>query len=206
MLRFWISLNVLHALLRRLDAHIIYLNDRTLCMYLNGLASVGPDYNSMLAMLRNELRTLESSEVYVLASSSGGFVGLRAAMDLEAESFAGMSIRTKLERSPDRLTPGAQRLLERCRDPGMFVDLKDLLASSEYPRSVQLYCGELHQRDRMQAERLESIPRTQIHLLPGYRLHNPISGLIARGEFHQMLRRFMGEALVPVGVDTRSPG
>jgi hypothetical protein len=195
MLRFWLSLNVLHIFLRKLDANIIYLNDHSACLYLNGLASVGRDYNAMIGMLREQIRQFGSSQVFVLAISAGGFVGLRAAMDLKAESFAGMSIRSTLARSTDEpLTPFAKDLVERCKDPSMFVDLADLLADSEYPRSIQLYCGEHNTKDRFQAERLTHIPRAEIVSVPGYRLHNPISGLIARGQFEAMLQKFVRTA------------
>jgi pimeloyl-ACP methyl ester carboxylesterase len=195
MLRFWLSLNVLHTFLRKLDANIIYLNDHSASLYLNGLSSVGPDYKSLIDMLRGQVQEFGTEKVFVLAISAGGFVGLRAAMDLEAESFAGMSIRSTLARTGDEpFTPFAKDLVERCKDPSMFVDLADLLPASEYPRSIQLYCGEHNAKDRFQAERLTHIPRVEIVSVPGYRLHNPISGLIARGQFEGMLRKFVGTA------------
>ena len=191
-LRFWLSLNALHLFLRKLNAHVIYLSDHSGTMYLNGLTSIGPGYQSMLKMLKEQLGLLDPHEIYVLATSVGGFVGLRAAMDLQAECFAGMSIRTTL--APSSSTPIStveQYAIQACKYPEMLVDLRPLVEACEYPRRIQLYCGDHSNLDLAHAHNLAEIPRVEINYLEWYKRHDAISGLIARGEFERMLQRFI---------------
>jgi hypothetical protein len=193
---FWVSLNVLHVFLRRMNANVIYLSDHTACLYLNGLNSVGPGYESLLKMLREQLTSLGATDLYVLATSVGGFVGLRAAMDLQAQGFAGTSIWSKVEGTQDgRGSIAISRAIENCRYPEMLVNLRELLEKSEYPRRILLYCGEHNETDKAQAENLRGIPRVEINYLEGYRPHDAISGLIGRGQFERMLHRLvMGDS------------
>jgi hypothetical protein len=194
-LRFWLSLNALHVFLRKLDSHVIYLSDHSASMYLNGLNSVAPSYGSMITLLEEQLAALGSKQVFVLASSAGGFVGLRSAIDLQAECFAGMSIRTSLLPVGDRPQSALQTLLlKRCRDPSMIIDLRDKLEDSPFPRRLQLYCGANNKMDRAHAEHL--LPRAEITYLDDYQRHDAISGLIARGELGAMLERFLEEPAV----------
>lgn len=199
-LRFWLSLNALHVFLRKLDSHVVYLSDHSGTLYLNGLTSLGAGYERMLEVLEEQLQALGCRKLFVLASSAGGFVGLRAAIDLRADCFAGMSIRTSLVPFKGFAPPPMQqRILERCRDPGMIIDLHDMLAASDYPSSVQLYCGEATNADRTHAEHLADIPRVEVQYLKEYRRHDVISGLIARGELDAMLKRFVGDTPTGVG-------
>lgn len=190
--RFWLSLNALHHFLRKLDAHVIYLSDHSGRMYLNGLTSVGPGYESMLEKLRHQLRELGPHDLYVLASSAGGFVGLRAAMDLEARCFAGMSIQTTLTPSDGASLPiYSKQAIKNCRYPEMLIDLRQALESSNYPQRIQLYCGDRNIVDRSHADNLGAIRRAEINYLKNYDAHDTISGLIARGEFEQVLQRLV---------------
>jgi hypothetical protein len=202
-LRFWLSLNALHLFLRKLNANVVYLSDHTACMYLNGLASVAPSYDQMVDMLREQLRELGDNDLHVLASSAGGFVGLRTAIDLKAQSFAGMSIRTTLASKSSQMAPVLRYAVARCRDPSMLVNLRDMVVASDQPRRIQLYCGESNPVDRAHAENLQGIPRVDVIHLKAYRPHDAISGLIARGEFEPMLRRFVADSQ-PAAATTES--
>jgi hypothetical protein len=193
--RFWLSLNVFHYFLRALDAHVIYLNDHKGHMYLNGLASVGPDYGSMLKVLGDQISGLGASKLHVLAVSAGGFVGLRAAMDLRAASFAGMSVMTTLAES-DGLpkSPLAVYMARGCRDPDMLLNLRPLLEGSGYPQRVLLYCGALNEFDKAHMENLSGIRRVELRYLENFKPHNVVSGMIARGEFGSVLRDLISDS------------
>jgi hypothetical protein len=203
-LRFWLSLNALDRFLRRFDAHLIYLSDHSAAMYLNGLASIGPGYDRLLTMLKKELDVLAAREVFVLASSAGGFVGLRAAADLQARCFAGMSIRTTLSPSSRLpMPPLEERAVAACQYPEMLIDLRPFIQATEYPLCIQLYCGDQSELDAAHARNLAGIPRVEVNYLKDYEAHDAISGLIARGEFEQVLHKFVrgaaGADLVPAG-------
>jgi pimeloyl-ACP methyl ester carboxylesterase len=191
-LRFWLSLNALDQFLRRFDAHVIYLSDHSGTMYLNGLGSIGPGYDNLLRMLRKQLDILGPREILVLASSAGGFVGLRAAVDLQAQCFAGMSIRTTLSPSSRILmSPFEEQAVGACRYPEMLIDLRPFIQATTYPLCIQLYCGDRSELDAAHARNLAGIPRVEVNYLKDYEAHDAISGLIARGEFEQVLHRFV---------------
>lgn len=195
--RFWISLNTLHVFLRKLDANVIYLNDQSASMFVNGLASVGPGYGNMLKVLREQLAALRGegpgdNSLHVLATSAGGFIGLRTAIDLRADSFAGMSIRTTLADDGQVLmTPFERYAIRQCRDPAMLVDLRPILTASAFPRRIQLYCGDSNPFDMSHAKHLGGIPRVDITYIDDYRAHDTVGELIARGTFGEMLTRFV---------------
>jgi hypothetical protein len=191
-LRFWLSLNALDHFLRRFDAHVIYLSDHSATMYLNGLANIGPGYDNLLRTLEKHLNILAVREVLVLASSAGGFVGLRAAVDLQARRFAGMSIRTTFSPSSSLLmSPLEERAIASCRYPEMLIDLRPVIEASTYPLSIQLYCGDRSKLDAAHAKNLAGIPRVEVNYLKDYGAHDAISGLIAAGEFERVLQRFV---------------
>jgi hypothetical protein len=201
-LRFWLSLNALDHFLRRFDAHVIYLSDHSGTMYLNGLASIGPGYDNLLRVLQKQLDILAPREIFVLASSGGGFVGLRAAVDLQARRFAGMSIRTTFSPSSRiPVSPVEERAAATCRYPEMLIDLRPFIQAATYPLSIQLYCGDRHKLDAAHARNLAGIPRVEVNFLKDYEAHDAICGLIARGQFEQVLHRFVtgaaGADLVP---------
>jgi hypothetical protein len=201
--RFWLSLNALHVFLRRFDAHVIYLNDHSGAVFMNGLQSVGPGYESLLGMLREQLTLLAARDVYVLATSGAGFVGLRVAVDLEAEAFAGMSIRTDLSpSSPIQTSPFERFIIGACRDPGMLIDLRPVVEASKFPRRIQLYTGDENRTDVAHTENLRGIPRVEINYLESHKRHDAVSALIARGTFTEVLKRFVdGDSAVPTNAD-----
>jgi hypothetical protein len=119
-------------------------------------------------------------------------------MDLKAECFAGMSIRTTLDPdSPIQTSPFERYVINVCRYPEMLMDLRPLVEASEFPRRIQLYCGDHNRLDIAHASNLAGIPRVEVRQLQGFRPHDTISGLIARGHFQQMLRDFVGADPAP---------
>lgn len=194
--RFWLSLMMLHLFLKRLDTHLIYLTDLRQLIFLDGLATVARGYDGLLGALRGTLDQLGADEVHVLANSAGGFAGLRYAMDLQAKSFLGMSIRTDLS-VDSRLPIGdffkRPELWEAV--PDMMVDLKPMLAASRWPERVTLYSGDTNPVDRPHALHIADLPNVEVNLLENHDQHDVISGLLARGDFEAVLRRFVyGEA------------
>ena len=196
--RFWLSLNVLHQFLRRLNAHVIYLGDHSGRMYVNGLTTIEPGYDALVRILRAQLDDLGVNRVHVMAMSAGGFVGLRAAKDLKAAGFAGTGIKTTLDRVDGIATgPYIDRVINDCRYPEMLGNLRHEIAASEFPRRILLYCGDLNTVDRAHAENLSGIERVEVHFLTNYRPHNVVSGMVARGQFLPMLQRLMADPAEP---------
>ena len=178
---------------------MIYLSDHSGAMYVNGLASVGPGYGSMIGMLREQLESLTPTDLYVMATSAGGFVGLRTAIDLQADAFTGMSIRSDLSPSSPIMTlPFERYVLKVCKDPEMLVNLRPLVEASDFPRRIQLYTGDALKIDLDHTENLRGIPRVKITYLDAHYRHDVVGGLIARGLFAGVLRHLIGESDEPL--------
>lgn len=190
--RFWLSLMLLHAFLRRLQSHVIYLVDLRRMMFFDGLQTVAKGYHGLLRALRRTVKQLGADDIRVLAISVGGFAGLRYALDLQATSFLGMSIRTDFsERTSASMHPFFRREELRRAAPNMFVDLKPLLAKCRWPEKITLYCGEGNRVDRRHALHLADLPNVEIVMLESLASHNVISALLAKGTFEDVLRDFV---------------
>jgi hypothetical protein len=103
-----------------------------------------------------------------------------------------MSIRTTFSPSSSLLmSPLEERAAAACRYPEMLIDLRPVIQATPYPLGIQLYCGDQSKLDAAHARNLAGIPRVEINYLTDYGAHDAISGLIARGEFEQVLHRFV---------------
>ncbi len=189
--RFWLSLMMLHAFLKRLGTHIVYLSDLRGMIFFDGLETVAKGYRGLLAALHETIRSLGAEDVHVMGNSAGGFAALRYAMDLHAKTFFGASIRTDL--SPGTTLPVNPffRNPRLARFPEMNVDLKGLLAYNAWPERIMLFCGEDNPGDLPHALHLADLPNVEVTTLAGYREHDVISGLLASGRFDAVLKRFI---------------
>jgi pimeloyl-ACP methyl ester carboxylesterase len=199
--RIWLSLMMLHMFLKRLNTHVIYLTDHRQLIFIDGLETVAQGYEGLRDALARTLDDLGVEELHVMANSAGGFVGLRAAAELKAKSFLGMSIRTDLsENSPIPVGDFFKRPELRAAAPHLMVDLKPLLRASPWPERIILYSGDGNPIDRPHAEHLADLPNATVNLLPNHALHDVVSALLIRGDLEAVLRDFVyGGAAAPGG-------
>jgi len=187
--QFWMTLHVLHQYVGKLDAHVVYLSDHRGRMYLDGLTGHARGYPDMLAMLKQTVDDLGVSKTFMMATSAGGYVGLRAAADLGAESFLGLSIRTDLT-GGQPLGVFEKRVIDRCQHKDMLMDLRPYLSGRPHPKRVHLYCGEANPLDAAHAAHLDGLPNVTVRYLPKYKLHDIVPELLSRGQFEDVLREF----------------
>lgn len=197
--RFWMSINVLHHFLKRYGANILYLSDHRGQMYLTGLTGLDGGYAGMVQMLSTQLSELGATDVYVMASSAGGFVGLMAASDLKAEAYLGLSIRTDLT---GRLPRGAyiDRAIEKARAPQMVTNLRPFIEARSTPRRIYLCCGDAHEVDYQHVANLTGLPNVHLRLLPGTSIHDVTPVLLSSGLFEKLLDELMGPSAEKVAV------
>jgi pimeloyl-ACP methyl ester carboxylesterase len=189
--RFWLSLMVLHAFLKRLGTHIIYLTDLRYLIFFDGLETVAKGYRGLLEALLDTVRSLGAEDIHIMGNSAGGYVALRYAMDLHAKTFLGTSIRTDL--SLGSTLPLGSFFDDPALDayPHMRVDLKPLLARSAWPERIMLFCGEQNPVDLPHAMHLAYLPNVELTLLGSYVDHDVIAGLLGRGQLDAVLKRFV---------------
>jgi hypothetical protein len=193
--RFYVSLQVLDRFLKPYGANVLYLADHSSCAYLNGLPGAAPGYSAMLDLIGRSAAMLQARRVFVLATSIGGFVGLRCAADLRAEAFLGLGIRTDFSLAARQSAGEMIRSLgKHCRDDAMLIDLRPYLAASQWPSKVHLIAGDSNESDAWQAERLRGLPRVELSFLNKYAEHDVVVGLVERGMFQDVLGGFMAGA------------
>jgi hypothetical protein len=190
--RFWLSLMLLHAFLKKFDAHVMYLSDFRRLMFLDGVETVGKGYDVTLHRLKEAVSDMAVQDIHVMGNSAGGFASLRYAIDLGAESYLGMSIRTDL--SPGTKLPLGdffKRPVVRETAPHMLVDLKPLLAASPHPKRIILFCGDGNLIDRAHVEHVADLPNVEVAMLENYGAHDVVPGILAIGKFEEVLHRFV---------------
>jgi hypothetical protein len=192
--RFWLSLQVLYHFLRKFDAHVIYLSDHSGTMYLNGLDSVDGGYPGLLTRIGELIDDLGVDRTFVMGSSSGGFMGLRAACDIGADAFLGLGIKTDVTPNGLPISQYEAKAVGVCRDAGLAINLRTYLAARRQPRRIALYAGDGASIDVAHAENLRGLPNVELFYLQQYSKHMVIPGLLARGQFAGVLQRFLAAA------------
>jgi hypothetical protein len=193
--KFWMSLHVLYHFLSRFDVHVLYLHDHSATMFLNGLTSVAPGYESMLDLIRGVMADVSARQVFVMGFSAGGFTALRASADLAADSYLGFGIRTDVsDHSPLPRSDYVDAARRHCRDADAFIDLRPYLAARDRPRRIRLIAGQGAKHDVAHAEHLRGLANVEIAYLTNYNHHNVMPGLIARGLLPEVLGDFFGPA------------
>jgi hypothetical protein len=189
--RFWLSLMVLHAFLKRLDTHVIYLNDLRQLIFFDGLETVAKGYDGLLHALRETIGALGAEDVHVMGNCAGGFSALRYAIDLRAKTFFGTSIRSDLSAASPLPIGEIFRRPALDAYPAMKVDLRPLLARTRWPERIMLFCGEENPVDLPHSMHLVGLANVELTILAGHSHHDCISGLLGRGLFEPVLRRFI---------------
>ena len=186
--RFWVSLQVFFHLLRRRAGHVIFLADQSNTCFLNGLASVAPTYGELLGHVRGLLKERGVKRTRIMATSAGGFVGLRMAADLPAVRFVGFGIRTSFAGNLP-MAEYDQIARSQCRDKSMLVDLRAYLANRLTPGQIVLYATSGTKRDSRHAIHLHGLPRTDVRMIESDQ-HDSVPLLLQSGEFGQLLDEF----------------
>jgi hypothetical protein len=97
-----------------------------------------------------------------------------------------LSVGSKLPINPFFTSPRLEPFAAEMR-----ADLKPLLAYNAWPERIMLFCGEDNPGDLPHAMHLADLPNVEVTTLGGYRNHDVIAGLLGRGIFEDVLRRFI---------------
>ncbi len=190
--KFWLSLHVLYHYLRKLNVRVLYLHDHSGAMFLNGLSSVASGYNSLIAMLKETRENLGIRQCFVMAFSAGGFVGLKAAADINADGYLGFGVRTDLSDGTE--LPRSRYVdwaVKQCSQPELLINLRSYLEGRDYPRRIEIISAEGAKHDVAHAENLRGLPNVRLKYLANYNHHNVMPGLIARGMLGDVFTSFV---------------
>jgi hypothetical protein len=123
----------------------------------------------------------------VLASSAGGFAGIRYAVDLAARRYLGISAATDL--SPGSRLPRMNyycRPVLRQKIRNHLVDMRPVIAAA--PTEFTFIYGGGNKLDRAHARHLAGLPNVRLREVTGCEKHDVVASLMAMGIFEQLLR------------------
>jgi hypothetical protein len=190
---FYISHLNLHALLKELGCHILFLKEATLANYQRGVASFASDFPDIAKQIGATARRLGAEQIYVSGFSSSGYAALLTSLQLRCDGYLGFSQNTDLSPAsalarPWYLTDEVYAQL----DPRWMLDLRIRLQDADPAVPRLLYFGEKTMKDMLHAQHLEGLPTVRLVALAGS-THNVIRFLLARGVLTAAFKRLVAD-------------
>jgi hypothetical protein len=180
---FWISLDLLHRILRHSFGQILYLRDFLNLCYQAGVPGLGNNYAVTLDRLKHIVHESSVEKLYMLGSSAGGYAALRYGLDLSADAILALSPITEL--CSDGVT--ARRLKARQVSPEEMDLLPDYERAHRRPNATIVY-GAQNPKDSAAAKRFADFPEFRLVAVPDFAEHTVTAHLIGTGEFEQFVQ------------------
>jgi hypothetical protein len=178
---FFVSHLNLHALLKELGCHLLFLKETTLANYQRGVASFASDFPDIATQIRATARQLGADQIYLSGFSSSGYAALLTSLSLPCHGYLGFSQNTDL--SPGSDLPRPWFLTDEVfaqLDPRWLLDLRPRLAEADPAVPRVLVYGSRTVKDRRHALNLDGLPTVRLVCLRGS-THNTIQWLLAKG-------------------------
>ncbi len=186
--QFWVSLDLLHRILRRWFGQILYLRDFREIYFLAGVHGLGEDYAATLARLKQIASASSIEKRLVLGTSAGGYGALRYGLDLSADAILALSPATDLRNGVHEV------IANRLRDLQIPAEELDLLPAYERahhrPRVTMVY-GAHNPQDCAAAQRFAHFSEFQLVPVPDVASHDITAHLIGTGKFEQLLQELL---------------
>jgi hypothetical protein len=190
---FFISHLNLHAMLRDLGCHLLFLKDTTLSNYQRGVASFASDFPDIAVQIQATARKLGADQIYLSGYSSGGYPALQTSLRMACQGYLGFSHSTDL--SPGSALPhpahySAESFAQL--DARWLVDLRVSLQQADPAVPRVLIYGEQAWKDSAHAEHVAGLKTIRLVRLAGAS-HDTVKFLLARGRFTEAFRRLVAD-------------
>jgi hypothetical protein len=184
---FGISLPVLHFMLDKYPASVLYIKNPDKGMYCKGAPGLGGNIGEIVSNLEKFIDLNGYKKIMVLGFSSGGYAALYAAGAMGADSYVGFGVRTdwsrdcKIKISPTRVSPVSADYNNNA--------LENLLINKNMAgiKKATLYYGDQDQSDAAHAHNMSTLDNFQITPIPKSK-HNVVLHMIAKGAFEEALQ------------------
>jgi hypothetical protein len=185
-----LPINLMHRCFGQLGAHVLYLRDLRRDNMDGGIEGIAESYAGVIEAIRTCAADLRVSRMFCFGNSFGGYLALRAGLDLKAEAVLTFGGPTNPKLSADFPRTGIS--------PGL--DLRPLYAApgGQTPR-VHLVYGEEFEQDRLQAHHMAGLPRVTMAGLPGLKSHGVIQYLMEHGHLSGHLQWLADPGRHPLG-------
>ena len=173
-----------------LGVSALHLRDASRFLFLNGVAELGPDYETTLARLRKFVMRAGSGPLTTIGASSGGFAAMRYGIDLGADAtvcFSPPSDITERFLADDGRGRIVARRLQSLDESQKR--LAPLLTARENRHPIHVVYGTEMQQDRRHADELRGLPGVSMHPLEGSDEHNTLAAMAHDGTLLPFLER-----------------
>lgn len=172
----WLSVKLIHSVLRRFDWNIVYLRDPGKRVgYGSGLQQFGPGFAGTISAIRDFVATLGAQKVYCFGNSSGGYAALRYGLELGAEAV--------LTFSPTTTSPRETEPEDTLIADDDFVDLAAPYRERSAVPRVTIVFGDGHADDAATARHIAALPGVRLVPMIGCDRHDVVAEAILRDQF-----------------------
>jgi hypothetical protein len=185
---FWVSLDMLHRIIRDVAGQAVYLRDFAGVYFLAGIDPYC-SYEDTLNGLKGVVEKAGVRKVCLLGLSAGGFAALKYGLDLSADAVLALSPLTDVRHAWAK--PQTQEQFKRYNIPIEWLDILPFYERAERRPEVTIVYGELNQRDDHHARRLAHVPGVRLRQIPELSLHNSFAHLLGTGRFERLVRELL---------------
>jgi hypothetical protein len=181
--------------LSTLDLTTVYLRDFNQLRYLLGIRSLGQDYKSTLAALRDMLNRLGAKRLCTIGNCAGAFAAIRYGVELGADRIIAFEPLSNSPRDSRTTIEEARNFMSSRLEASVPSDMTDLIPFLETRRhsaKIEVLYPDEEGFFRSQALRLGGLPGVRLHPQTGPS-HALVGHLIrSNKDFGGMLRDLLG--------------
>ncbi|MGI8839515.1 MAG: tetratricopeptide repeat protein [Caulobacteraceae bacterium] len=196
--RAFLSLDILHRILRKTGVSIAYLRDLERTLYFGGIVGLGADFNSTTEALRDLQRRSGARRLMMFGNCIGCGGALRYGLALGAEAVLGVSPRIGAA-AGEALAPSTKSKLQALMGgaEGFAGDLIDLyIGAGAAAPDVTLVAGEGSEPEATFAREMSArVPGVVYAAIPDVYLEC-FGDILARGLFTPMMSSFVADGKV----------
>ena len=186
---FWISLDLLHRIIRNIVGQAAYLRDFANVFFLAGIDPYR-DYPSTVDGLKTVITRCRAEKLYVMGISAGGFAALKYGLDLEADAVLAFGPPTEIS----RYLTNIRQMAKRFRDYQIGDEMIDVVPFYERAArrpDVTIVFGGANKRDQAQGQRLAHLPGVRLVPIPGLAMHGSVAHLLGTGRFEGLVQELV---------------
>jgi pimeloyl-ACP methyl ester carboxylesterase len=173
-------IDIMHRWLTNLEVNIVYIYDSAWCFCLGPMKGLGMGFDENAAMLQVILDSLGTSRCLSIGNSGGGFSALMFSTRLAVDRCLVFSPPTTLKESVPWLR---RRLLsfDGLLDGDGCIAVNQQIAARHGAGQTRVLFPNDHERDKIAAMTLKSLPNMDLSPLLGHSVHNILPRLAADG-------------------------
>jgi len=167
------------------NINILFLKDFQQCWYQKGLLGISKNVVETVEFIRGEL-PINQQHVCTVGTSAGGYAAILFGVLLGADKVIAFGPQTIINKNIFKRFKSVDSREQELGTDTRFLDLIQVLESTEYNGEIHVHFAENHPVDRQAAERLSSFPTVRLHSYPGDD-HNIAGWLKRNGKLNEIL-------------------